>query len=317
MDIEGGEYKWLLKIDEIQLNKFKQIVIEFHGITNNGWNCNYNDKIKCIEKLSKTHYIVHAHGNNYAKVVNKMPDVIELTYVNKNYFKVTPELNTQSLPIINLDFPNNNTLNDIDLNFYPFKNLNLSNNNVLKYPKVIYFCNKTISEADIICSNNWKKINVDYEIKLYDNEMIRHFLLEEYGELYKNIFDYLQDGPIKADFWRICILYKNGGIYSDIDNLPLISLNDFIEKDVNFVTCSSYWKYNFNPNFIISDKENIILKKCIDWYVNKYNNGDKYDYWNWSIMNAFTQTLNLSNYKKEEGLYYLNNMKIQIIKECS
>jgi len=120
IDIEGGEYPWLLNIEESQLNKFKQIVIEFHGITNNEWNCNYDDKVKCLEKLSKTHYIVHAHGNNWAKVVNTMPDVIELTYVNKNYFKSVPDLNSTPLPIINLDFPNNRHAKDIDLHFYPF-----------------------------------------------------------------------------------------------------------------------------------------------------------------------------------------------------
>ena len=76
MDIEGGEYPWLLQIDENSLNKFIQIVIEFHGITNDSWHCNYNDKIKCLEKLSKTHYIVHAHGNNYGPVINNIPDVI-------------------------------------------------------------------------------------------------------------------------------------------------------------------------------------------------------------------------------------------------
>ena len=37
MDIEGGEYPWLLSIDSNKLNKIKQIVIEFHGITNNSW----------------------------------------------------------------------------------------------------------------------------------------------------------------------------------------------------------------------------------------------------------------------------------------
>jgi hypothetical protein len=126
MDIEGGEYPWLLQLDETQLNKFKQIVIEFHGITNNGgittnngWGCNYNDKIKCLEKLSKSHYIVHAHGNNCGRVVNNIPDVIELTYINKNYFNSVPELNTTSLPIANLDFSNSGA-NDINLNFYPF-----------------------------------------------------------------------------------------------------------------------------------------------------------------------------------------------------
>lgn len=38
----------------------------------------------------------------YGSVVNKMPDVIELTYVNKNYFNLLPELNSISLPISNL-----------------------------------------------------------------------------------------------------------------------------------------------------------------------------------------------------------------------
>ena len=119
MDIEGGEYPWLLQIDETQLNKFKQIVIEFHGITNDNWGCNYNDKVKCLEKLLNTHYLIHAHGNNYGPVQNNIPDVIELTYVNKNYFETPPELNTQPLPIPNLDYGNSNG-SDYNLNFYPF-----------------------------------------------------------------------------------------------------------------------------------------------------------------------------------------------------
>ena len=124
MDIEGGEYPWLLSLNEEKLNKFKQIVIEFHGITNTNkkWTGNYGDRIKCLEKLSNTHYIIHAHGNNHAPVVNKIPDVIELTYVNKNYFNSEPQLNSQPLPIYNLDFSNNTNKEDIDLNFYPFVN---------------------------------------------------------------------------------------------------------------------------------------------------------------------------------------------------
>ena len=184
------------------------------------------------------------------------------------------------------------------------------------YPKIIYFCNKQICEKDIILSNNWKKLNPEYEIKLYDDEMIKFFLLNEFDKLHENIFDFLKDGPIKADFWRICILYKYGGIYSDIDNIPLVKLSEFIEKDVEFVTCSSYWIYKFNPNFIISTKNNIILKKCIDWYVNKYIKKTKYDYWGWSIMNCFTQNLYLEKYNKKSGIYYLDNLKIQILEEC-
>jgi Methyltransferase FkbM domain len=120
MDIEGGEYPWLLNLEDHQLNNIKQMVIEFHGITNDGWNCNYDKKVACLEKLNKTHYIVHAHGNNHGPVQNSIPDVIELTYVNKNYFTCVPEFNTQILPIANLDFPNKCHCPDIPLNVYPF-----------------------------------------------------------------------------------------------------------------------------------------------------------------------------------------------------
>jgi len=121
MDIEGGEYQWLLSLNDEQLNKIKQIVIEFHGINDDTWNSSLNDKIICFEKLAKTHYLIHAHGNNHSKTQNNIPDVIELTYIHKSLFENKPILNKTKLPIHNLDFTNNGT-DDYDLNFYPFTN---------------------------------------------------------------------------------------------------------------------------------------------------------------------------------------------------
>lgn len=120
MDIEGGEYPWLLSINESRLKKFKQIVIEFHGMNDDSWGCKYNEKIKCLDKLANTHYLVHAHGNNYGEIVNGIPDVIELTYVNKSYFASEPEFNMIPLPIPGIDFPNNPRRHDFNLNHLPF-----------------------------------------------------------------------------------------------------------------------------------------------------------------------------------------------------
>ena len=58
MDIEGGEYPWLLNINDEQLKKFKQIVIEFHGITNDDWGYSYENKLKCLQKLANTHLAI-------------------------------------------------------------------------------------------------------------------------------------------------------------------------------------------------------------------------------------------------------------------
>ena len=118
------------------------------------------------------------------------------------------------------------------------------------FPKTIYLCYKTLEHTEKYI-NNWKKLNPEYEVKMYDNIMCQQFLMKEYGPVHADIFEYLKDGPIKADFWRICILYKYGGVYSDIDNEPLKPISSFLEEDVDFVTCSSYWekmKFNFNPN---------------------------------------------------------------------
>jgi hypothetical protein len=123
MDIEGAEYPWLLSLSEDQLLKFKQITMEFHGINNDSWNTKLEDKIKTFYKLSKTHYAIHIHGNNYSgKSINNIPDVVEITYIRKNSIDYEPKLNTTMMPIPGLDFPNNLNVPDFDLNFQPFVN---------------------------------------------------------------------------------------------------------------------------------------------------------------------------------------------------
>jgi hypothetical protein len=76
-----------------------------------------------MNKLANTHYLIHAHGNNNDKVAyNGLPNVLELTYLNKNLFEKKPDKNVSILPIPNLDLPSDIFYKDIDLNFMPFSN---------------------------------------------------------------------------------------------------------------------------------------------------------------------------------------------------
>lgn len=186
----------------------------------------------------------------------------------------------------------------------------------MEFPKTIYFCNRTLDKMELYASK-WKKLNPEYDIKLFDNAMCEKFLLEEFGEVHRKVFNFVSDGPIKADFWRICILYKYGGVYSDIDNEPFVPIKDFLDPSVSLLTCSTYMKdMAFNPNFIIAHKKCEILKRCIDWYLIKYIKNHRYEYWEWSIMRAFSDTMLISNYNRHEGIYDYNGVKIQILKEC-
>jgi mannosyltransferase OCH1-like enzyme len=46
-------------------------------------------------------------------------------------------------------------------------------------PKVIYMCHKQLDKIKIY-SQNWKRLNPEYEIQCYDDAMCRNFLLKEY-----------------------------------------------------------------------------------------------------------------------------------------
>jgi mannosyltransferase OCH1-like enzyme len=178
-------------------------------------------------------------------------------------------------------------------------------------PKNIYMCHNSINKL-IDASNKWKELNPDYEIKLYDNKMCEEFLLNEYSEIHKEIFNFIVHGQIKADFWRICIINKYGGLYVDSDIMPLLPLKDFIENNIDFCTCIS-GKDKFNPQFIMSKANNEILVDSINKYIHFYKNNKLYSYWGWSIC-SIMEIYNLHIDKKDRVVYF-NGEKIQLLLE--
>ncbi len=184
----------------------------------------------------------------------------------------------------------------------------------------LFMCNRTVGAGDKRAAASWQKLNPDLEVFVFDDQKIESFFGAQFPPEYLQIFRRIPDGPIKADFWRVCVLYKEGGVYSDIDNVPLVPLKSFIDPEADLVTCSSYWdemKFNFNPNFIYTKKNCSIMKKCMDWYLEKFKSKSPYKYWQWSIMRTFTDILVLENYQKKQGVYKATDgtLKVQILEE--
>lgn len=61
-----------------------------------------------------------------------------------------------------------------------------------------------------------KKDNPEFEYNLYDDKDCRDFIKNNFNVDVLNAFDSLIPGAYKADLWRYCVLYINGGIYLDI-----------------------------------------------------------------------------------------------------
>ena len=140
--------------------------------------------------------------------------------------------------------------------------------------KDIYLCYKDLEYLEKVCLPAWSKLNDKYCLHLYDNKMCEEFINAEFGSLHRDVFNFIPSGPIKADFWRLCILYKKGGFYSDGDVEPLVSIDDFFDDKADFITCVARWpkvKRFFNPVFIGAKEGCSFLNESIEWYTSKYH----------------------------------------------
>ena len=121
MDVEGAEWDFLENVSSETLNRFDQIVFEFHDLIAPKTAAEIGRTINLIAKINATHTLIHLHGNNcgnYIQLENVgvIPETLELTYLrNKNHlFRDDEEI---FLPIY-LDTPNNLSLNDIPIGYW-------------------------------------------------------------------------------------------------------------------------------------------------------------------------------------------------------
>ena len=121
MDVEGAEWDFLNSVSSDLLNRFDQIVFEFHNLISPKNSAQMEKVIAAFKKLNLTHTPIHVHGNNYGAYINIeglgiFPDVPEITYVKtENY---TFEEDENILLPISLDEPNNPFVPDIPLGYW-------------------------------------------------------------------------------------------------------------------------------------------------------------------------------------------------------
>lgn len=198
---------------------------------------------------------------------------------------------------------------------------NYSNNNKENkrlIPSIIFQTYKNKNIPTII-KKRWLKLNPNYKYKFYDNRKCYFFLLKYFGRQYAEVFRFIKNGPIKSDFWRVCILYKYGGIYADIDIIPHIPIDNFVDKDTTLYTCVTdpvLDADNLNPHFIATTPENPLILACVEKYMNDIIN-TKYSYSGWSITRIMNDILKkyIGTDKFYEGKYKKDNQVLQFSQE--
>ena len=200
-------------------------------------------------------------------------------------------LNKINIKIDNIELPQKEFLfYNEDKNYTPIIGIDsdkINSEDII--PKKIYkvFVNDTIDKLPkgimINAINIWKEFYPDYELVIYDSEKINDFYLEHYGVEFIYIYNMIIPNAFKCDFFRYCLLYKFGGVYSDLKQVPIEKID--IEK-YQFV--AAYEKHldwdkmlglDFIPCqncFIACIKEHPYMKGAIDMCIqnvlkNRYN----------------------------------------------
>jgi mannosyltransferase OCH1-like enzyme len=126
-----------------------------------------------------------------------------------------------------------------------------------------------------------KTQNPEFTYYLYDDKMCRDFIEQHFDKSVVYTYDKLIPGAYKADLFRYCVLYINGGIYLDIKykcfpgfKLLYLTNKEYFVRDHDV----SNGNKGIYQALLICYPYNNILLKCINEIIDNVKN----NYWNYT-----------------------------------
>ena len=106
-----------------------------------------------------------------------------------------------------------------------------------KIPRIIHqtFETRVLPSRLLLAVNSWLNRNPEYQYRYYDEGDRRDFIRSHFDNKILQAYDKLIPGAYKADLWRYCAIYIEGGVYVDIKMGALVPLSKIIDSDTDMV----------------------------------------------------------------------------------
>jgi mannosyltransferase OCH1-like enzyme len=111
-------------------------------------------------------------------------------------------------------------------------------------------------------------------INYFNDDMCKDFIKNNFKSDVLNAYNILIPSAYKADLWRFCVLYINGGIYGDLTQ-HFIKNFDINEKNPDMIFVKDRPINSIQISFIATIKNNPFIKYIIDNLVEKILKHDK------------------------------------------
>lgn len=155
-------------------------------------------------------------------------------------------------------------LNNIFIYKELFSGMTMNKNISNKIPLILYKTGPYKTPPTYLINifvKNENKLNVDKTIYFNNEDCIK--FMKIYGTKYYDAYNSLIPNAFKADLWRYCILYKNGGIYGDMTQ-EFLKDYDVNKENVDMVLVKDGHNNDVQISFIATIKNNNFFKYLID-----------------------------------------------------
>jgi len=133
-----------------------------------------------------------------------------------------------------------------------------------KIPNIIFRTTETlITNLHMYeCNKQWEILNPNYSIVWYNNDNRRRFMKKYFPKILET-YDKLKPGAFKCDLWRLCILYKFGGVYIDSEAIIYSPIKQIANCGFVAVLDCKQAGSGIHNGFIISERKHPFLKQAI------------------------------------------------------
>ena len=170
--------------------------------------------------------------------------------------------------IFNDKYVNENTL----VRSFELCPLDLDNDQLIPKRIIQTMDNNKVSLQHLKTVQTLKELNPEYEYVFYNASDRRLFIKTHFDSDVLDTYDGLLYGAFKADIFRYCYLYINGGCYIDCKMIGRTPLRNIITSTLKSGICIDRINNAFQNNVILTVPKNPIMKSCIKLCVERFKN---------------------------------------------
>lgn len=134
-------------------------------------------------------------------------------------------------------------------------------------PRVIH---QTFEQSEVPAgmaraAQSWSALSPGFTWQFHDAATRRAFVETSFGGDVARAYAALTNGAFQADLWRYCLLYRQGGVYADIDMVCLMDLDTLLTPADTFLAAPDGYKpWALSNGFLCAAPGHPILRAAIE-----------------------------------------------------